>query len=64
MTRAQNEAVILRNVPATFATLAHLVSSEDAARKAVESLRARSVIEEVGGEWRRTSNIRTFHRTN
>lgn len=63
MTRAQNEAVILRNLPATFATLAHLVSSEDAARKAVESLRARGVIEDVGGEWRRRETVRAWRRS-
>lgn len=57
MTRAQNEAAILRNIPATFAHLAHLVSSEDNARKAVESLRVRGVVEEVGGVWRRRETV-------
>ena len=63
VTRAQNEAAVIRNLPATFATLAHLVSSEDAARKAVESLRVRGVLEEVGGVWRRRESVTSWRRS-
>ena len=60
MTRAQREAVILRNLPATFATLAHLLGSEAHATQGLESLRHRSLVEEAGGRWTRRDSIRSF----
>lgn len=63
MTRAQREAAILRNLPATSATLAHLLSSEAQAYQALASLKARGVIEESGGRWVRREVVRTFRRT-
>jgi|APGre2960657404_1045060.scaffolds.fasta_scaffold82341_2 hypothetical protein len=60
LTRSQREAVILRSLPATFATLAHLLSSEDHATKGLESLRLRNLVEEFGGKWHRRDSIRSF----
>lgn len=60
MTRAQREAVLLRNLPATFATLAHLLGSEAHATQGLESLRHRSLVEEAGGRWTRRDSIRSF----
>lgn len=60
LTRAQREAVILRNLPATSATLAHLLGNEDHAAKGLESLRLRNLVEEYGGRWHRRDSIRSF----
>ena len=60
LSRAQREAVILRNLPATFATLAHLLGNEDHAAKGLESLRLRNLVEEFGGKWHRRDSIRTW----
>ena len=60
VTRSQREAVILRNLPATSATLAHLLGNEDHAAKGLESLRLRNLVEEFGGKWHRRDSIRTW----
>ena len=60
MTRSQREAVILRNLPATSATLAHLLGNEDHAAKGLESLRLRNLVEEFGGQWHRRDSIRAW----
>ncbi len=57
MTRSQREAVVLRNLPATEATIAHLL---DHARQALESLRSRNVVEESGGRWQRRASVRVW----
>ena len=60
MNRSQREAVILRNLPATAATLAHLLGNEDHAAKGLESLRLRNLVEEYGGKWHRRDSIRAW----
>lgn len=60
MTRAQREAVVLRNLPATEATIAHLLANADHARQALESLRSRNVVEESGGRWQRRASVRVW----
>lgn len=60
MTRSQREAVILRNLPATSATLAHLLGNEEHAAKGLESLRLRNLVEEYGGKWHRRDSIRAW----
>lgn len=60
LTRSQREAVILRNLPATFATLAHLLGNEAHATKGLESLRLRNLVEEYGGRWHRRDSIRAW----
>jgi hypothetical protein len=62
VTRAQREAVLLRNLPATFATLAHLLGSEAHATQGLESLRHRSLVEEAGGRWTRRESVRAWRR--
>lgn len=60
VTRSMRESVILRNLPATTATLAHLLGNEDHAAKGLESLRLRNLVEEFGGRWHRRDSIRSF----
>lgn len=60
MTRSQREAVILRNLPATEATLAHLLGNLEHAAKGLESLRLRNLVEEYGGRWHRRDSIRAW----
>ena len=60
VTRSMRESVILRNLPATTATLAHLLGNEDHAAKGLESLRLRNLVEEYGGRWHRRDSIRSF----
>lgn len=60
LTRSQREAAILRNLPATFATLAHLLGNAEHAAKGLESLRLRNLVEEFGGKWHRRDSIRSF----
>ena len=60
LTRSMRESVILRNLPATAATLAHLLGNEDHATKGLESLRLRNLVEEFGGKWHRRDSIRSF----
>lgn len=62
MTRAQREAIILRNLPANTAQLAHILSSAEHARVGLESLRHRGVVEEVDGVWRRREDVRVWRR--
>ena len=60
LTRSMRESVILRNLPATTATLAHLLGNEDHAAKGLESLRLRNLVEEFGGRWHRGDSIRAW----
>ena len=60
VTRSMRESEILRNLPATAATLAYLLGNEEHAAKGLESLRLRNLVEEFGGRWHRRDSIRAW----